>query len=189
MMEVEDVLSGNGPKDLIEVCIALASSMMMLSDQRGGMVYEQAKEVCLQKLSSGEAKNAFSRFVQEQGGKLNSRGGLVYTDRPVECKTIFAQEEGFLQEVYASSIGRASMLLGAGRKIRTDQIDPGAGIVLHKKIGDRIKKGDKLCTLHIGSRSKIVQTFIEEAATMSESAFVYSSHPVSTPTEVIRILS
>lgn len=189
MMEVEDVLSGGGPKDLIEVCIAIASSMVMLSDQCKDMTYVGAKEVCLQKLSGGEAKKAFYRFVQEQGGKLTNRGELAYTDRPVVCKTICAQEEGFLQEAYASKIGRASMLLGAGRKIRSDLIDPGAGIVLHKKIGDQINKGDMLCTLYIGSNSKIVQSQIEAATILAESAFVYSTNSVNLTSEVIKILS
>lgn len=189
MMEVEDFFRGNKADDLEKVCITLAASMILLSDAGKGETFESACESCRKKLSGDAAREAFIRFIKAQGGDVREDGSLVYSVLPIECGSVYADREGYVREVYASAIGKASVRLGAGRRIKSDSIDPGAGIILNKKIGDRVRKGEKLCTLYAGDSSSISDSRIEDAIMAAGSAYVLHDEKENSPLEVLEILS
>lgn len=189
MMEVEDFFRGNIQEDLEKVCITLAASMVLLSDAGKGRTFNTVSKQCREKLSGGKAKDAFIRFIKAQGGRVREDGSLIYTELPTECGSVYADRDGFVGEVFASEIGKASLLLGAGRNIKSDRIDPGAGILLTKKIGDYVKKGDKLCTLFIGENANASGKLIEDAMSKAQKAFVLKPDKEIPPPEILEILS
>jgi pyrimidine-nucleoside phosphorylase len=189
MMEVEEFFRGNLPVDLEKVCIALAASMVLLSDDVNGETFESASKLCRKKLSVGAAREAFLRFIKAQGGKVREDGSLVYSVLPQECGSVVAKRDGFVSEVFASGIGKASVRLGAGRNTKSDLIDAGAGIMLNKKIGDYVKKGEKLCTLYTGENSSINSSRIEDAILEAQNAFILGDEKENTPPEILDILS
>lgn len=189
MMEVEEFFRGIMPVDLEKVCVTLAASMVLLSDAGKGETFESACKLCRQKLSGGEAREAFLRFIQSQGGKVHTDGSLVYSASPGECGSVLADRDGYVCEVFASAIGKASVRLGAGRIIKSDLIDSGAGIILNKKIGEYVQMGEKLCTLYVGENSSINNKRIEDAMLEAQNAFVLGDELVNPPLEVLEILS
>lgn len=189
MMEVEEFFRGNMPYDLEKVCITLAASMVLLSDAGSKESFDSASALCRKKLSDGAAQEAFLRFIKAQGGQVRSDGSLVYSVMPRERGSVLADRDGFVSEVYASAIGKASVRLGAGRNVKSDLIDPGAGITLNKKIGDYVKKGETLCTLFVGENGSIDSKRIGDAVQEARSAYTLRDEKENPPSEILEILS
>ncbi|NLW89614.1 MAG: thymidine phosphorylase [Clostridiaceae bacterium] len=189
MREVEEFFSGSRSKDLEHVCFVLAASMLQFSSLDKGEELSVWIKRCRNKLKSGEAKEAFLRFIRSQGGRMNRDGSPVYRDTPKAIAEIRSSTSGFVQDVFASEIGKASVRLGAGRMNRSDRIDYGAGILLNRKIGDCVSEGDLLCTLYLGEKSTLGPDRISEATELCRNAYVISTSEVNPPTEVIDILN
>ena len=163
MMEVVEVLSGKGPDDVKEVVLTMASEMLKMTDAGKGKSSEELKSRCLEKLKNGEAFNKFGDLILSQGGKLHSDGTPVFVDQPFEVMTVHAEKDGYVEICDALEVGEASCLLGAGRMKKEDSIDMGAGIKLHKKIGDKVSRGEELYTLYTGTHSPVSEDRIDEA--------------------------
>ncbi len=134
VQEAMDVLRGNGPDDLRELCIHFASEMVHLGSD---MSAEEAREKIIENINNGKAYNKFEEFIKAQGGDL-SKGFKT-------CKfseDIISDKEGYLKDIITTDIGNAAMILGAGREKKTDDLDMGSGIYFYKKIGDKISKGE-----------------------------------------------
>ena len=140
-------LKGHGPADLMEVSLELAAEMLLL----GGVATsrDEALDRCQRSIADGSALERFRRVVVAQGGdgrvcdepeQVLPRAGCV--------ELVKAERSGYLHELKAFSVGQASMLLGAGRRTAEDAIDPAAGIVLHRTVGDAVAVGDVLAELH-----------------------------------------
>jgi pyrimidine-nucleoside phosphorylase len=140
-------LRGEGPDDLMEVSLELAAEMLML----GGVARQrdEALERCRQAIGDGSALGRFRRMVIAQGGD-----GRVCDEpeqvlpRAERVELVRAERSGYLQQLKAFGVGQASMLLGAGRATAEDAIDPAAGIILRKTVGDAVSAGDVLAELH-----------------------------------------
>jgi pyrimidine-nucleoside phosphorylase len=161
--EVIDCLKGEGPGDVMEVTLCLASHMLLLAGI--SRTLDQAEALCRKQLSSGAAWDAFCRNLSFQGGDLS-----FVRDRsnwPVSpcCVPVKSGSTGFIHSIDSYKIGSAACLLGAGREQKGDRIDPCAGIVLAKKKGDEIKKGEDLVFLHTGrkDRQEAAETLVHEA--------------------------
>lgn len=147
------VLRGEIKNDLSELSIKLAGAMIYLGKKAKSI--QDGEKIARQKIENGEAFKKFVEIVKLQGGKIN------YIDNPDQYpKSIYIQKiksvkRGYIEKINTYNIGMASLELGAGRKTKEDKIDPKAGIVLFKKIGDYINKGDIICELHSDSKSKI----------------------------------
>ena len=87
-----------------------------------------------------------------------------------------ALQDGYIAEIHTRNIGYAAKALGAGRERKEDAVDLSVGLVMKKRIGDYVRKGDTLCTLHVGANSKV-----DQAAELMNSAFVYADSPVKKP--------
>lgn len=144
--EAIDTLKGEGPEDLTELCLTLGSYMVYLGGKAENL--EQARNMLLEKLKNGEAIEKFKTFLQAQGGDPS------VVDHPAKLPQskyrfqLEAKEEGYIAEMVADEIGHAAMLLGAGRETKNSPIDLSVGIVLHKKIGDKVQKGESLLTIY-----------------------------------------
>lgn len=144
--EAIDTLKGQGPKDLEELCLTLGSQMVYLGGK--AETTEEAREKLLEAMKSGKAIETFKTFVAAQGGDDS------IIDHPEHLPTasytfeVEAKEDGFVSEIIANEIGIAASMLGAGRITKESEIDLAVGLVLNKKVGDEVKKGDSLVTIH-----------------------------------------
>ncbi len=145
IIEVCDTLNCKGPEDLTKICLELASNMLYLA-QKGSLkeCYVMAKEA----LESGRAFNKFKEMVIAQGGDVSVIEDTSNFKKAEVSKELISEKEGYIHAMNTEKCGIASMVLGAGRETKDDKIDYSAGIVLNKKIGDYVNKGDILATLY-----------------------------------------
>ena len=189
MQEVCSILNGNGREDVVEVVLTMASEMLSFTKVGENVGRDELKARCKEKLQNGEAMEKFRELVLSQGGCIGSDGMPVFVDSPFEVMTVFADKDGFVSSCDALSVGEASCLLGAGRMQKEDKIDMGAGIRLHKKIGEAVKRGDPLFTLYTGTKEPVSEDRIDEALYKIQDAYAISEAPVSSPLEIIDVIS
>ncbi|MCL6795258.1 pyrimidine-nucleoside phosphorylase [Bacillus altitudinis] len=144
--EAIDTLRGEGPEDLNELVLTLGSQMVVLAKKAETL--DEAREKLIEVMKNGKALEKFKEFLENQGGD----GSIV--DQPEKLPQapyqieVPAKESGVIAEIVADEIGVAAMILGAGRATKEDDIDLSVGIMLNKKVGDRVEKGESLVTLH-----------------------------------------
>ncbi|MGD6944067.1 pyrimidine-nucleoside phosphorylase [Cytobacillus gottheilii] len=144
--EAIDTLKGEGPEDLTELCLTLGSHMVVLAKKAATV--EEAREKLQQVINDGSALETFKTFLSSQGGDASV---VDQPEKLPQAKYQFeleAKEDGFVSEIVADEIGTAAMLLGAGRATKESTIDLAVGLMLRKKIGDEVKKGDSLVTIY-----------------------------------------
>lgn len=144
--EAINTLKGHGPKDLFNLCVN--SGSIMLTQAKLFKTTEEAKEAILENVKNGKAFEKFVEFVKVQKGDTSY---ILNPDKFEMAKNIvpiYSDKEGIIKRIDALTIGKCAMKLGGGREVITDVIDMSAGIVLNKKIGDKVEKGELLCTLY-----------------------------------------
>jgi pyrimidine-nucleoside phosphorylase len=153
-LEVEeaiDVLAGRTTGALKDVSLTLGAHIL----RNAGVVKEVSEGIALldEKIKSGEGLKRFSEMIAAQGGdpKVAYDTGLLPKAKLLVDVT--ADRDGYITSMRTSDIGNAAKLLGAGREQKTDVLDLSVGIVMKVRVGDRVKAGDTLCTLHVGERS------------------------------------
>lgn len=173
VQEAIDTLQGKGPKDLTELCYTLGSHMLLLSKTVKN--FEEGVEKLKALIHSGAAFEKFKTLVQAQGGDLDAinEGFAPSTfSQPFTSST-----EGYIHQVNALDIGLATVKLGAGRETKDSKIDYGAGILLKKKIGDYVKKGEALAVLYSQDEASL-----SSASTILAGAYVFqSAAPIKKP--------
>jgi len=147
------VLQGKIKNDLYALSIKLAGAMIYLG-KKAESIYEGEK-VAKQKIENGEAYKKFLEIVELQGGNVNYINNPDIYPKPKFVKKVRSVKRGFINEMNTYQIGMASLELGAGRLTKEDKIDPKAGIILYRKIGDYVKNGDIICELHSDYKTKI----------------------------------
>ncbi|ESU73231.1 pyrimidine-nucleoside phosphorylase [Geobacillus thermopakistaniensis] len=144
--EAIETLKGDGPHDLTELCLTLGSHMVYLAEKAPSL--DEARRLLEEAIRSGAAIAAFKTFLAAQGGDASVVDDLDKLPKAAYTSTVTAAADGYVAEMAADDIGTAAMWLGAGRAKKEDVIDLAVGIVLHKKIGDRVQKGEALATIH-----------------------------------------
>ena len=189
MEEAWQIIQGKGPQEVVEICITLAACMLFLSESsQNTFIFENYKKRLLDLLDNPRPADCFRSFISSQGGQLDRNGNPIYTDEPKKIDEIQADMNGYVKKIDAYLIGEASMLLGAGRRNQEDNIDPGAGIILSKKQGDYIKKGDVLLQLYCGSDKKQDQNRMQLVKEKCFHAIHISKKPVFLPKDEIEII-
>jgi pyrimidine-nucleoside phosphorylase len=148
--EAIDTLQGNGPSDLEELVYELGSRMVLLAGKAPNL--DDARKQLENALKQGLAFAKFKQFIENQGGDpsvVDHPEQLPQADFQIELP---AKASGIVAELKADQIGLAAMLLGAGRATKDDTVNHGTGIVLHKKVGDPVVKGESLLTIHSDSK-------------------------------------
>lgn len=152
VIEAIEALKGRGPEDLAALSIALAAQMTVLAGKAADV--KAAEAMLRQSLKSGSALAKFRRFIENQGGDPAVIDDYSRLPQAEQQMTLTAESSGFIAGMNAHEIGLSAMLLGAGRAKKDDVIDPSAGIVLHKKIGDSVSAGEPLLTMHYSGRCR-----------------------------------
>jgi len=147
------VLKGIIKNDLYTLSVKLAGAMIYLGKKAKS--FQEGEQVAKRLINSGKAFNKFLEIVELQGGDINYINNPYKYPKPKYSKKIHWVENGFINEMNTFQIGIASLELGAGRITKDDVIDHKAGIVLYKKIGDSVIKGDLICELHSDSKTNI----------------------------------
>ncbi len=147
--EVEEairVLKGHGAEDETEVALTIAAHMCVLGGAYGR--FDEAYEALKDIIESGKAFDKLVELVEIQGGDAEVVRDTNLLPKAKRSIDVLSEESGYVIGLQAENIGVAAMLLGAGRRVKGDSIDFGAGITLKKKIGDYVEKGEVLCVLH-----------------------------------------
>ena len=151
VIEAVNTLKGNGPKDLEDICVILATNMLELAKIGS---YEECKVKVKQSIKDGSAFNKFVEMVKAQGGDENVILDTSNFKQALFKKEIKSKKSGYINHVNTEEYGMASLLLGAGRNKKEDEIDPSAGLILNKKTGDFVNEGDVIATMYTSSEDK-----------------------------------
>jgi len=144
--EAIDTLKGKGPEDLTELVLVLGSRMVVAGGKADTV--EEAREMLAANLRNGKALKAFRTFLESQGGDPEVTENPELLPQAARIISLPALQSGYIEELVANEIGKAAMMLGAGRETKDSVIDLAAGIVLHKKTGDAVKEGEALLSIH-----------------------------------------
>lgn len=144
--EAIETLQGKGPKDLTELVLTLGSQMVILAGKAKNS--EEAKEMLLDAIHSGKALAKFKEFLANQGGDASIVDDLTKLPQAKYKIELPAKQSGYISRMVADEIGVASMILGAGRATKEDVIDLAVGLVLHKKVGDKVEEGESILTIY-----------------------------------------
>jgi thymidine phosphorylase len=183
-LEVEEALQtlkGSGPRDVTLLCEKLASRMLSLNG--APMEASAARTKVAEALSSGRALEKFAQMVEAQGGDPRVIDTPALLPQAALQRVIESPFDGFATSVNAGTVGRVSMALGAGRETVDSRIDSSVGILLNKKVGDRVEKGEPLCTVFYNQAAKfesVQQRLLE--------AFVIAPDRVEPPPLIKRVV-
>ncbi|HXH18162.1 MAG TPA: hypothetical protein VNJ07_03675, partial [Chitinophagales bacterium] len=167
VMEAIATLKGKGPRDLLEVCVYLGAQMLLLS----GLAKKEkdARMKIMHLLHTGKGLEKLIQLVQAQGGDVNQIRDPELFPKAGIAEVITSPKDGYVKSILAEKVGRAAMLLGAGRRQQEDGIDLSAGILLHKKAGDKVMKSEGLATLYTHNYAQL-----QEAVDLLLSAYSFS---------------
>lgn len=152
VVEVVEVLRGAGPDDLRELCLELAAWMLHL----GGAVksVSEGKARSSDLITSGKALERFRQMVKLQGGDVGVIDDPNTFARARSTTQVTSARNGFVTAMQCEQIGTACVILGGGRERKEDSVDPAVGIILHKKVGDRVNAGEALATIHYNAETR-----------------------------------
>jgi pyrimidine-nucleoside phosphorylase len=157
-LEVEEcieVLRGEGPEDLRQLCLELAAWMLHLGGRTATVA--QGKQLADKLLRSGQALEKFRKMVELQGGDPSAIDDPKRLPQAQHSIEVLSAKSGYVSAIQCEDVGTACVVLGGGREKKEDSVDPAVGIVLHKKVADRVSAGESLCTLHFNSEARAAQ--------------------------------
>lgn len=171
LKEAIETLKGGGPEDFVEHCVLAAAYLVWLGGKAESV--ETGRKMVEQVLKDGSAFEKFKKLVHLQGGDVRYVEQPDLLPKADYIKTIHAEQDGYIEFVHARKVGEASVDLGAGRAKKGDPIDFAVGIVIHQKVGNAIKTGDPLFTIHANQPDKL-----DEAVKRVGEAFAFSDEVV-----------
>jgi pyrimidine-nucleoside phosphorylase len=166
--EAIETTKGDGPPDFLEHCLEVAAYMVLLAERTDDL--ENARKMVKEVYRNGEGLEKFRKLVEVQGGDVS------YVDQPEKLpkaklvETVRAFRSGYLKQINAREIGEMSVVLGAGRLMKGQPVNHAVGIVVHHKVGDFVRAGDDLFTIHADDRTKLeeVRGRLQEAHLWSD---------------------
>lgn len=163
VQECIEILRCGGATDLRELCLDLAAWMFFL----GGACKTVAagKKMSEEVLASGKALDRFRQMVELQGGDVSAIDDPARLPSAEHRVEVLSRTPGFVTAIDCEDVGTACVVLGGGRERKEDAVDPAVGIVVHKKIGDKVSDGESLCTIHChsGAQAARAKTLLEES--------------------------
>ena len=145
VVEAIETLQGKGPEDLLELSLALAAQILFLADKG---TLDECRAMAQDAITSGKALDTFAQMVKAQGGNAEFIYHPENFAKAPYTREVKVTESGYIASVNTEQYGLASLLLGAGRNTKEDEIDLSAGYLLKKKTGDAVKAGDTLAVLY-----------------------------------------
>jgi pyrimidine-nucleoside phosphorylase len=143
--EVLEVLRGRGPEDVRELCRELAAHMLHMGGSAPTLT--RAKELSDELIRSGKALEKFREMVTLQGGEATIIDNPILLPRARYARDVVSSESGYVSSIQCEAVGTACVILGGGRDKKEHTVDPAVGIILHKKVADRVAVGEPLCTM------------------------------------------
>jgi pyrimidine-nucleoside phosphorylase len=165
-----EVLAGGGPSDLRELCLELAAWMFLLGERVSNL--EEGRALAAEMIASGRARDKFREIVRQQGGDVvvvDDPEKLPLARNKVDVKSASA---GYLVSTQCEQLGIACVVLGGGREKKEDAIDPAVGLEFHKRVGDAVRVGEALCTIHYNADARL-----DEARKLVETAYMIAAEP------------
>ncbi|MGM8250271.1 pyrimidine-nucleoside phosphorylase [Clostridium perfringens] len=150
--EAIETLRGNGPKDLLELCLTLGSNMVVLAGAAKDT--DEARKMLMETITSGKAIEKLKEFVNAQGGDASVIDDISNFHNAKYVIPVKANKSGVVSKIHAENIGLVAMELGAGRATKESIIDLAVGIVLQKKRGDKVNEGDIIAYIHADDEEK-----------------------------------
>ena len=153
--EAIDTLKGNGPADFVELCLTLGTQMLLAGGKASDA--KEARTMLEHTITSGAALQKLSEFVAAQGGDADD---VFHPERFPEAaiqREIHAPEDGYITAIVCDEVGICSLILGGGRETKESEIDLTVGIILKKKKGDYVQKGDVLAVIHANDEAKAAE--------------------------------
>jgi pyrimidine-nucleoside phosphorylase/thymidine phosphorylase len=168
VVEAVEILRGQGPEDLRQLCVELAAWMLLLGEISPTLA--EGRNLSQKLIASGAALEKFRHMVELQGGNLRAIDDFKKLPQAQHKMTISAPEAGFLASLQCEQVGTACVVLGGGRERKEDSVDPAVGIALHKKVGDAVSAGEPLATIHYNAESPAVRArqLLEKSYRISE---------------------
>ncbi|WP_017473034.1 pyrimidine-nucleoside phosphorylase [Amphibacillus jilinensis] len=164
--EAIDTLNGRGPEDLTELCLTLGSHMVYLAKQASSI--EEARQKLESAIENGQAIEKFKAFIASQGGDDSVVADPDRLPQAAYQIDVVARQGGYISAMVADELGIAASMLGAGRMTKASEIDLAVGIVLKKKVGDRVESGDTIAVIHSNQQDvSEVKNKVEQAYTFS----------------------
>jgi len=180
--EALDTLRGNGPADFTSHCLTMGAQMLLLTGQARGE--KEARSRLEKLLLNGEALDRLRDLVRAQDGDVTPVDDPSLLPQAPIIRRVTSPTSGYVSQVDAMEVGLAALDLGAGRKQKGDPVDHAVGIVVHKKIGESVDRGEDLCTVH-------AQT--EDSADIAQArlleAYAWEAHPVEAPPLLYQVVS
>jgi pyrimidine-nucleoside phosphorylase len=150
--EAIDALQGKGPADFVELCLTLGSQMLLAG--KAAREEAQAREKLETAIRTGAALEKLAQWVEAQGGKKEAVFDTGLLPRAALEAAVLSEEDGYVRHIECEEVGLCSLLLGGGRETKDSPVDLSVGLVLHKKAGDPVRKGESLATVHANDRAK-----------------------------------
>ena len=153
VIEAIDTLKGKGPEDFYLHCLEVAAHMLNLCGKAESA--KDGEKMVKQAINDGSGLEMFRKLVIAQGGDVS------YVDDPEKfpkakfIEEVIAPEEGYVKEINARTVGELSVELGAGRTKKSDPVDHAVGVMIHRNVGDYVKKGDLLATIHANQEEMV----------------------------------
>ena len=170
VVEVVEILRGNGPEDLRELCLELAGWMLHLGD--AAVNVEEGRNKSASLISSGKALERFLQMVELQGGDPRSIDDTKLLPQARHSMQVPSPRSGRIASLQCEQIGTACVILGGGRERKEDSVDPAVGITLHKKVGDAVAAGEPFATIHYNDEARAARAkqLIEVSTTITDTA-------------------
>lgn len=153
--EAIDTLNGNGPADFTELCLTLGSHMAVAGNVADSL--EEARAKLEEVIANKSALDKLASFIKAQGGNPEQVYHPELLPHASVCEEICSTESGYISSIQCDEIGICSLILGGGRETKTSEIDLSVGLILHKKKGDIVQKGDSLATIYANDLNKLQQ--------------------------------
>ncbi|NLK93642.1 MAG: pyrimidine-nucleoside phosphorylase [Clostridiales bacterium] len=152
IIEAINTLKGKGPKDLLELSLVLGSNMLLLAKKVSTI--EEGKKLLLENIKNGKALKKLKEFIIAQGGNEEFVDNIDLFEKPSYIIDVKSNSSGVIKKIHSEALGIIAMKLGAGREKKEDSIDLSVGIVLEKKRGDKVSKGEVLAKVYANDNNK-----------------------------------
>ena len=153
VIEAIELLKGNGPKDLLELTLTIGSNMLLCAKMVESE--EEARKMLMENIKNGKGLEKLKDFVKAQGGDISPIDDYSKFPQAKYIEKVISPVDGYITKIHAEAFGLIAMELGAGRATKESEIDLAVGIVLNKKRGEKVNKGDVLAYIHSNNEEKI----------------------------------
>lgn len=182
VIEAIETLKGRGPKDFIELCTYFVTEILMVCGVCENQI--NAKALVMEKINNGDGLDKLAKMIKWQNGNENviNDYSLLGNSKEIIEVQYLGKDSVFVEKVDAMMIGEAAMLLGAGRETKDQSVDHTVGIVLNKKIGDKVFQNDVIAYVHTNGKNT------GKAIEMIHKAYQFNNNEVIKKSKIIKVV-